>query len=364
MSIRPNVAESRPNAVERTGRARLPSSLFRTHGLMRTERFAAWRESVGVFLEANLVSGDDGGAFNGSVESYLLDGLMLSRCIGARQKFDRPVARISRDSIDHYMVQLFLHGRVEMDMGRRTLLGTPLHIVGFDLGEVLDSVNSDFDLLCVLVPRARLAPLLTHPDSMQGAMPPLESGAGGLLANFLRDLFGALPLLAPDQAAHAARAVLELIATAFNGVQFGAGDYPAFAHQALQLRAKTFVKARLGTADLHPEQVAAAMGVSRSALYRLFGGAGGVAGYIREQRLRRCFAELVRTEASSLQIAAIAYRWGFPDPAHFARLFRTRFGCTPSEARAFPTTASARERRELDGRVGDRHYEGWIAGIG
>jgi AraC-like DNA-binding protein len=337
--------------------------MFRTHALSPTQRFAAWRESVGVFLEANTLSGADTGPFNGSVESYLLDGVMLSRCTAGRQKFDRPSARIARDSIDHYMVQLFLRGAVEMKTGRRGLLGTPAHIVGFDLGEVLDSVNSDFDLLCVVIPRARLAPRLTHPDSLHGVMPLLESGAGCLLANFLRDLFRILPGLVPVQAETTAGALLDLIATAFNGAGFDARDMPSLAHHALELRAKTLVKTRLAAFDLDPEQVASAMGLSRSALYRLFEETGGVAGYIREQRLRRCFSELVRTQSSSMQVAAIAYRWGFSDAAHFSRLFKARFGCSPSEARDAATFAIGCARRDLDNRIGDRHYEGWIAGM-
>ncbi|HEY4115863.1 MAG TPA: helix-turn-helix domain-containing protein [Rhizomicrobium sp.] len=361
--MRPNLLENRPTGLDRTAHARLPASLFRTHALPHRERFAAWRESVGVFLEASVLAGAHDEAFNGSVESYLLDGVMLSRCTAGRQKFDRPAARIARDSIDNYMVQLFLRGGVEMRLGRRTELGTPAKIVGFDLGEVLDSVNSDFDLLCVVVPRARLAPLLTHPDSLHGAMPLLHSGAGRLLANFLRDVFHLLPSLLPPQAETAAGALLYLIAAAFNGAEFDPGDMQSPAHRALELRAKMFVKERLGKADLDPESIAAATGLSRSALYRLFEETGGVAGYIREQRLRRCFSELVRMQNSSRQIAEIAYRWGFSDAAHFSRVFKLRFGCSPSEARDAAALAIGPARQDVNMRVGDRRYEAWIAGM-
>ena len=281
---------------------------------------------------------------------------MLSRCTANHQKFDRPAVKIARDDIDHYMVQLFLGGCTDMKLGRRNIQGTRL--VGFDLADVLDSFNADFDLLCVLVPRARLAPLLRFPDSLHGTMPLAEGGAGGLLANFLRDLFGILPALAPSQAAGAARALIELIATAFNGACFAQGDVPAAAERALQLRARLFVKSRLGERDLGPEDIARAMGLSRSALYRLFRESGGIARYIREQRLKHSFAEL---SGGRTQVAQVAYRWGFADAAHFARLFRHRFGCTPSEARE--REAAAADRQDFDPRVGDRRYEEWIAGL-
>jgi AraC-like DNA-binding protein len=343
--------------ASRTARAGLPASLFRTHALPGDDRFRVWCESVSVFLDSRLDPHCDAHRFNGQVESYLLADLMLSRCTASRQKFDRPSLKIARDDIDHYMIQLFLRGHTEMQLGRRSVHGA--RIVGFDLADVLDSVNADFDLICVLVPRARLSALIRHPDSLQGSMPVTDDGAGGLLANFLRDLFEILPALAPSQAPGAARALVELIATAFNGARFAQGDAPACAQRALELRARLFVKSRLENPALGPEDVARAMGLSRSALYRLFRERGGIAHYIREQRLRRCFADLAQGRGA--QVAQIAYRWGFSDPAHFARLFRQRFDCTPSDARALHATAAT--EAASDPRIGDRRYEGWIAGL-
>ncbi len=357
MSVRPNHLDIHSSAA-RTGRALLPASLFRTHALPHANRFEAWRESIGVFLDCSLDPRTEALDFNGQVESYLLDDLMLSRCTANHQKFDRPSLKIARDDIDHYMIQLFLTGGTEMKLGRRSIGSTRL--IGFDLADVLDSFNADFDLLAVLVPRARLDPLLRFPDSLHGTMPVTEDGAGGLLANFLRDVFDLLPALAPVQAAGIARALIELIAAAFNGVRFPANDVPALAERALQLRARLHVKARLSERDLSPDDIARAMGLSRSALYRLFRESGGIAHYIREQRLRRSFAELAGS-SGRIQVAQVAYRWGFADAAHFSRLFRQRFGCTPSETQERATAAMA--HGDPDPRVGDRRYESWIAGL-
>ncbi len=361
MSVRPNFLDNHPAA--RVARSRLPGSWFRTHELPPEQRFEAWRESVGVFLQARLAPQDDTARFNGDIESYLLDDIVLSRPRANGQKFDRPSGRIARDGLDSYMIQLFVRGHTEISLGRRSVHGPERRIVGFDLGDTLDSYNGDFDILCAIVPRARLAPLLTHPDSLHTAIPATEEGGGGLLANFLPNLFDSLPDLAPAQSETAGRALLELIATAFNGAHFAEGDAPQVAQRALALKAKAFMKARLASSALDPELVAAAMGLSRSALYRLFGESGGVALYIREQRLRRCFADLVSQRGREAQVAEIAYRWGFTDAAHFARLFRDRFGCTPSDARAGAHAASGPQQRPLDTRVGDRRYEDWIAGL-
>lgn len=361
--MRPNLLDNRPGKAARVARSRLPASFFRTDALPPAERFAAWRESVGVFLDSRLVPQDDAEHFNGDVESYLLDDIVISRPRANGQKFDRPSRRIARDGLDHYMIQLFVHGNTDIALARRSLHGAERRIVGFDLGDVLDSFNADFDILCAVVPRARLAPLLDRPDSLHTQMPSLEGGGGALLANFLPNLFDSLPDLAAAQAGSAGRALVELIATAFNGACFAAADAPDAARHALELKAKTFVKAQLGQHALDPEEVARAMGLSRTALYRLFQESDGVALYIREQRLRRCFADLVSERSREMQIAEIAWRWGFADAAHFARLFKERFGCTPTQARAGAHTLNGGRTRKHDTRVGDRRYEEWIAGL-
>jgi AraC-like DNA-binding protein len=33
-------------------------------------------------------------------------------------------------------------------------------------------------------------------------------------------------------------------------------------------------------------------------------------------------------------VAAVGARWGYPDPAHFSRLFKTSFGVSPRDYRA------------------------------
>ena len=361
--MRPDLLDNRPGKAARVARSRLPASFFRTDALPRGERFAAWQESVGVFLDARLTPQDDAQRFNGDVESYLLDDIVISRPRASGQKFDRPSGRIARDGLDHYMIQLFVRGSTDIALARRSLHGAERRIVGFDLGDTLDSFNADFDILCAVVPRARLAPLLDRPDSLHSQMPSLEGGGGALLGNFLPNLFDSLPDLAAGQAGSAGRALVELIATAFNGAHFAASDAPEIARHAIELKAKAFVKSRLGHHALDPQEVARAMGLSRTVLYRLFQESGGIALYIREQRLRRCFADLVSQRGRAVQVAEVAWRWGFADAAHFARLFKERFGCTPTEARAGAHTSNGGRGQTLDTRVGDRRYEEWIAGL-
>ncbi len=86
-----------------------------------------------------------------------------------------------------------------------------------------------------------------------------------------------------------------------------------------------------------------------------------VADYIREQRLRRCLADLLSAQHVHRQIADVAYRWGFSDPVYFAKAFKQRFGRTPSDARE--AAATLKRRGGDDPWPGDRIYEQWITGL-
>lgn len=345
---------------KRTVRAKLPSSLFTTEALPPAERFSAWRDSIGVILEARAAAPEPATTFSARVETYLLDEVMLARSTFRAQKFDRRAIRIAQDSIDHYMIQFFLDGQLEMNLGRRSFRADrPL--VAFDLAQVMDSYDSDCDFLCIMIPRRHLAPLLTSPDTLQGARVDPDNGAGRLLANYLVTLFSVAPTLTLAEGSSAARTLLDLTALAFNGATLEGHDLPAVARQAELLRVQSLIKNKLADVHLDPVAVAAAAGMSRAQLYRLFASVGGIAEYIREQRLRRCLADLMSVTQSRRQVADIAYSWGFSDPTYFAKAFRQRFGRTPSEAREAASARPHRQPIEPGDVVADHMYEEWIA---
>lgn len=75
-----------------------------------------------------------------------------------------------------------------------------------------------------------------------------------------------------------------------------------------------------------------ALGVSRSRLYRIFEPLGGVASYIRRQRLLRT-RDALSDIADTRSISRIAEEWGFVDASAYSRTFEHEFGISPKEAR-------------------------------
>lgn len=65
---------------------------------------------------------------------------------------------------------------------------------------------------------------------------------------------------------------------------------------------------------------------------------------LQEARLTRAYAMLTQTHGGILSIGEIAFRCGFLDHATFTRMFRRRYGMTPSELRAAATLITAARR--------------------
>lgn len=98
--------------------------------------------------------------------------------------------------------------------------------------------------------------------------------------------------------------------------------------------AQGYINTHLGLADLTPQHVAVELGLSLRTLQKVFAQAGETpASYIQEQRLIKISEYLRRPEHASRSIGQIAQSVGFPEPSHFTRAFRERFGMSPREWR-------------------------------
>ena len=63
--------------------------------------------------------------------------------------------------------------------------------------------------------------------------------------------------------------------------------------------------------------------------------------WIRDERLHRVRADLTDPRLAHLTVAMIGERWGLVDASQVSRLFRAKYGVSPSRYRKSPAAASA-----------------------
>jgi AraC-like DNA-binding protein len=103
------------------------------------------------------------------------------------------------------------------------------------------------------------------------------------------------------------------------------------AHLAAVLRR---IRADYADPEISPETVATRVGISTRYLHKLLHETGvSFAERVQELRLARAFALLCGEGGTVRKISDAAYEAGFSDLSHFNRMFRRKYGLTPTAAR-------------------------------
>lgn len=158
------------------------------------------------------------------------------------------------------------------------------------------------------------------------------AGTGALLAHFMRHLAEHLAQIPDDRANLLAAATRALVVACTARTTPQAAPMAAPVTSGLVERTRLVVQRHMASPDFGPPQLARLLAMSRSKLYRLLDGDGGVAHFINRERLMRAWRDLTEPgEAASVH--AIANEVGFRDHSTFSRAFRREYGCSPTEAR-------------------------------
>ncbi|MFF2846586.1 hypothetical protein ACFVT5_09660 [Streptomyces sp. NPDC058001] len=123
---------------------------------------------------------------------------------------------------------------------------------------------------------------------------PARAGAGALVTGFLRGLAEQATALGGTrkQAEGLGATTIDLVAAFLSGMVDADMPGPA-RHTALLLASKRFIRRNLGAPELSPTTIAAAHHMSLRSLHYVFQREEQtVAGFVREERLERCRAEL------------------------------------------------------------------------
>jgi AraC-like DNA-binding protein len=347
----------------------LPHSLFTTDALPEKDRFAAWREDMSTIFDVEESPLPVERPYHATFELHHFGRSVLGDLGASTGRYVRKQRKAARDGLDAVLLQLFIEGEVQFGVGRRTTYAQAGDIVIFDLAQPVDNINSKFRHVTSMWPRAAIETVVPNIARWHGHTLPRDNSSVDLLRRHMLSCCELAPRFSIGEGLRVETATLALAGAAMAGGELlpdSAAKGPMT--EVLTYQIKRYIRENLGAANLSPARIAQNFGISRTQLYQVLEPLGGIARYQRHLRLQRCLAALQDPEQAHLQIAEIAYRWGFNHPATFNRNFRKAFDITPGEARAqaangISPTATALPVSLKQHQVQREHHQ-WFHSIG
>ncbi len=302
---------------------RLKPLAFDTAPLPAEASFSSWQTALANFD----LSRREKGRFDARAKIWLLGPMVLVDSVVDALRYDRDEARVRADSNDHFALVQMQAGSFIGDYGRGEIESAAGSLTVLDMRRACWTDAGRLEAFVMSMPRAFLAPALGDLDP-HGRV--VAGGIAAVLSATLRGLRETLAEVERDRAPFIARIVRDLVAEAL--LTTGEDTQPALVRaDALVSRVRAYIDDHLDS-PLDIGTICAAVGTSRSTLYRAFGGSGGVLQQVLRRRLH-ALRNALDDAGDTRSIAQIAFATGFADKSHAARAFKREFGFTPGEYR-------------------------------
>lgn len=306
---------------------------FSTDAFRAHERTDAWREVFGRALLSIDIAPQSNDGFRASAAIFYSPRLGLLRAASSAAKQGNRRSLITNDDLTFTWM---LSSRLSASKrGRNVDLGPGDGVLmsNGDVGEI--AFPEECRYAGLRLPKATLARLVPDIGVLIARRVPASNPALRMFARYVglgqRDLIAADTALQDAFADHAC----DLVALALGATRDASEVARSRGVPAARLLAmKDDLRRNCHRPDLSVHVIAGRYGVSARYVQRLFEESGETfTQFITEQRLDAAYKALRHSASAKVPISTIAFACGFSDISHFNRVFRRRFGCTPTDAR-------------------------------
>ena len=311
--------------------------LIDTATVPASERLEFWSESSSEAYLPVQIRSPAGEEFGARMWGYELGPLSLFRISAAPNTMMRTSRAIASCDPECLHLSVVLRGRINAAQEGRTGVARIGDMISYETSHpVIFRADQPYESLVVRVPKQ----LLGRQEAQITKLTAIGiSGTEGLpraAVAFFRSLAAGLEdgTVTAADAPDTVECVLDLVRGLYASPALTQAPARPRSRAEILLNAQSFIEANLGDPDLDPEEIARASFVSTRYLHKLFEAEGtSVCRWIRASRLDHCRRDLLDPSLRHETIIEIASRWGLPGPQHFSRLFRSAYGCSPSELR-------------------------------
>jgi AraC-like DNA-binding protein len=260
-------------------------------------------------------------------------GLLSGTVQGVRHEHAR---RDSGDGDDDFSFHLNVDGgsNVAGPRGETMLRDGDAMLLSYSVSRTI-SRPEPVDHRVIRLPRAALSPLVRNIDDAVLLTIPRGTGMLSLLKGYVDAVFGDPALAIPDVRRLVVAHLCDLVAVTLGATRDAVAVAEGRGVRAARLLAiKADIEVHLAHGGLSPGVVAKRQQVSDSYIRKLFAGEGtSFSEYVLTRRLVRAHRMLTDRRWAGVGIASIAYDAGFGDLSYFNRVFKRRYGATPSDVR-------------------------------
>lgn len=260
----------------------------------------------------------------------VLGGVVVTYAGGSARTLKRSLSRIAGDNVNALAVGILLEGVITGIAGEREFSVSPGEILLIDMQQASTMTLKNSRIIELGVRRNLAIEAGFNVAGLHGFV--VNSSAARMLLSHLGSIRDAMSQLSEEEGPRVARTLLDMLVVAVNVTARARHAGEVMSATPLN-RARQEIRANLGSHTLSIAALCKRLEVSRSTLHRMFEHEGGVQAFIRNSRLDAVRIALLDSESKE-RIGNIAERLGFSDAAHLSRLFRLRFGETPSQFRA------------------------------
>jgi len=316
------------------GSAPIPSFVFSAERHSGDDRFDAWQHEVGQLFDAAPVGSVP--AFEGRIDGYMLDGMLVAWNGFSEQKYRRDRRLVARTGLDAYLVQLYTSGGFDGHADTNEISVRAGDVCVFDMTNTLATQAMQSSTVSLVIPKLLVDRHWHARTGVNGLVISGRSALGQVVGAHLAALNRAMPHVTVAEAPVLAAGAARLIADGLAHSTGEGGSANGALRRALRDRAIDYIRRNVGSPDLSPDSICRALNVSRPHLYRAFESEGGVMRSILDYRLRFAYLELADPRNRGEKIGTIAHRCGFASDSHFTRSFQETFGARPTQIRDAP----------------------------
>lgn len=322
------------------------------------ECLAAWKSAISLLVDCSVPDDADPALFDFHGCSWQLPGAFLHASGGSAMTMSRTQQVIDERPTPHMVLFMMLEGRVTSNYAGLIQEHEPGDIVVVDYSLPYESETSGFEAIALTFDKASMP--VEFQTSAHGLVLTANDPAGAMLGTQIKALVAHIDGLSIHQSQVTVDGILHFAAAAYATPTTRERRDKRFLFQ----RASSTARQSLSDPDFGPDELVAALGVSRSKLFRVFEPHGGIQRWILAERLRGSLQCILRA-APDHKIAAIAHSHGFRSEAHFSRAFHKRYQISPSSVRTLAGDSMRRETYQTllkqGGGTGAAIVEAWLA---